>query len=370
MAQVSEILSLCPKPLPDLTQPGVVKGDSSLQRKKRPEMSDEEKRAWRVAAADALEAAGFVKEADDFRQCGREFYVDVCTAHVEHEPRVVPKTCHLRVCPDCEHREQARKLARYVPAMHDLVNQDIPGYSLKHLTLTTPFSVLDPDAPEKFDLAWKWVERAQDLMFFKALDAKGKLSKGEKRRQRPNLKAHGIGSLITAEFGENGLKLHFHVVFYGPYLDWEKVVIPVWKQVTGGQAEVARIERVDDPEAGIREVTKYATKFTVLDPELVPALAKVLKGKRRFRTYGVMNGLPKQEKEPLLCDCGARRRLVVPLDYLARCEDQGIAPDDEIIALYEASLVFSSDLEISRGKPPPESISRGKSPPVRGSPDG
>lgn len=303
-----------------------------------------------MAAAAALEAAGMVRDAAEFRACGLEFQVDVCTEHVGHQPRIVPHSCHKPYCPECAHREQARRLARYVPVIHDAVAAAPAGYSLKHLVLTTPFDIESPDHEAEFEKGFRWAAQAVREMGFQALDSKNKLTKAEKRRNRVDLAKQGIGYLISAEHGENGHKLHFHVLGVLPYLDKEKVVNPVWERVTGGVCKVVWIKKVDDLESSVKEVTKYITKLSNLEPELVPVLAKVLKGRRRLRSYGTFYNAVKPEKpEPMTCEvCGSARRLLGYWNYQDRCERQGVPLDDSIVA--RAFLVFSSELEISSGK--------------------
>jgi len=315
--------------------------------------------AWRSKAADALESAGLVKQAAALRNCGHDFFVDVCTANVADDPKIVPKNCHLPFCLDCARREQARKLARYVSVIWDMVNLGQKGYSLKHLTMTTPFDLRDENARRNYQIGWRWVTRAVRRILFKALKMKKMLTDEEKDRGEVDLKARGIGYLIAAEFGEKGHKLHFHIIIYCPYLDIKNVIVPIWQAVSGGKAQVCYITAVDDVEAGLLEVTKYVTKFDALDPDLVPALAKVLKHHRSFRSFGVLHDIPEIEERPYVCDkCGAKRKLVggsaglprAGLDYLQRCIAQNVPPDDEILAQIEARLGFSTDLEISRGK--------------------
>lgn len=293
--------------------------------------------AWRAEAAEGLEAAGLVAEAALFRSCQRHYDVDICVRNIDHAPRPIPYTCHLRYCPDCERREQARKLARYVPAVHDLLTLGRDGYSLKHIVLTTPYELADPDAPNLFKNAWRALEKVFDRVFVTLLNDAGKLSDAEKRRWRPELKRHGIGILAAAEFGEQGHKLHFHLLAYCPYIPID-FLVQCWQSVTNGDCEVSWIEKVEleQVEKAVIEVSKYVTKFVELPPSLVPALHHALSGSKRLRSYGSLRSLPAPERTPCECPiCSASRISISVLDYLKRCIDGGISPDGSIVKVAE-----------------------------------
>lgn len=288
---------------------------------------------WREEAAAALEAAALVNDAAFFRGCQRHYDVDVCIRNVEHAPRAVPYTCHLRVCPDCERREQARKLKRFIPAIHDLLTLGKPGYTLKHVVLTTPYALADEDAPERFKSSWKALEKVLGRVFVTLLGDAGKLSAKEKRRKEVNLKSHGIGVLAASEFGEDGHKLHFHLMAYCPYIPIN-FLVEQWQQVTQGECKVSNIKKIDleDVAGAVVEVSKYVTKFSELSPALVPALAKAIAGSRRLRTYGALYGIGKTETTACGCPlCSADRQLVSILTYLRRCEERGVSPDGTVI---------------------------------------
>lgn len=297
--------------------------------------------SWRVAAANALENANLLREAALFRSCQRHYDVDVCTKRVDHAPRAVPYTCHLRVCPDCERREQARKLKRFIPAIHDLLTLGKPGYTLKHVVLTTPYALVDKDAPDRFKIAWRALERVFDGVFTTILDDARKLSPSEKRRGRADLKRHGIGILAASEFGEEGHKLHFHLLMYSPYVPIH-FLVDQWRKATRGDCEISRIKKIDleQVKPAVLEVSKYVTKFTELPPALLPALVKVINGTKRLRTYGAMRGIGKTERQPCYCPvCSADRRLVSVLAYIRRCEEVGSPPDTDVLLTIEAAAL-------------------------------
>lgn len=298
---------------------------------------------WRAKSAEALEAAGLLREAEYFRSCSRHYDVDVCIKSVDHAPRAVPYTCHLRVCPECERREQSRKLERFISPIHDMMTLGEEGYTLKHIVLTTPYQLTSSDAPNLFKIAWKAVERLLDVVFYTLLSDAGSLSPSERRRGRADMKKHGIGVLAASEFGEKGKKLHFHLLAYCPFIP-KRFLSQCWSQVTVGAAKVTYLEKIDlnNASKAVIEVAKYVTKFSELPPALVPALAKAINGSRRLRTYGIMQGLGKKETGDCSCPvCSAERQLVGIMTYIRRCEAAGIALDDSIVNQVEDSYKYS-----------------------------
>lgn len=238
-------------------------------------------------------------------------------------------------------------MTKYLPAIEDCANFPKHGYSLKHLILTTPYSLESETAVEDYRKAWSAVHSTIESVFYEV--RRQYATSEEKRRKRISLKLHGIGLVVAAEYGEKGNKLHFHCLLYSPYVPIG--IIPQhWKEQTGGDCTVTRIRKVNDAHAGAKEIIcKYVTKFTELDPGLVPMLHKVLFGSRRIRTYGIFFNLPDIEEERLclcpVCDSG--------LKYIRR--------QDYDIATGRVISTYLDKLEISRGKDPPHGGNNGVS---------
>jgi hypothetical protein len=268
---------------------------------------------WRADVYGALLDAGMADEADKWWACARgnavwfpstdtpvgddTKAVYVCPDHPGHHAKAQRITCQLRVCPECAKRESARLLARYMPVVKELAHRHHPKYRFRKIVLTTPLDVRDKDARQKLLHYFKCVPMMFDRL----------LPKGWRKEQ---------GFLPAYEFGTHGLKLHFHIIFYGQWLDNRKAngypLASAWEAVTGGECEVVRIYGIkpDDVEDEIVENLKYCTKFWKLDadgkperldPELVPVLLTVLKGTRRIRSYGLFYKIGKPVKEPMRC---------------------------------------------------------------------
>jgi len=250
--------------------------------------------------------------------------VNACSADHKHPAKTVCPTCHKRYCCDCAHQQSARLLARYTPFLKGLVRDSGDVYKLRHIVLTSPIRLIDPSCREEMhDLFNKIRDEFWDILI------------GKNWRD-------DCGVLIASDFGEDGHKLHFHMLVYSPWIDKESIT-DAWQQITSGLCEVNWIRLVTEDKDGghtvdsaVAEILKYATKLwkkdkdgkvIYLDPTLVPVLAIVLKGTRRIRSYGLFNGFTVAE-EPHVCEvCAAPRIYLHPEEWYVYCET-GFLPFD------------------------------------------
>lgn len=271
----------------------------------------------------------------------------VCADDMTHEPRALPDTCHLRYCPDCERRHQGAMVAKYTPILKSLADEgsrDRDNWRLKKITITTPF-VLDASTAEAdYDNAWGYLEIWQQLMM---IDLDGEsMSAREKQRARYDYTPHGYGSIVTAEYGEDGHHLHFHITAYCPFMPKLKTS-DKWLEASGGSCLVTDVRKIDygNVEKAVREQVKYVTKFSKLPPELVIKLADVLDGAKRVRTYGVVRGAAAPAPEPSACPiCEGKRTLMHVRTYLEYVLTHNILPAENIAAA--APLIL---LDLKRG---------------------
>lgn len=301
---------------------------------------------WRAQVAGRLMDSGRHSESLNFQDCGTlfgNFNVAVCDADPGHDARALPFTCHLRYCPDCERRHQADLVAKYVPILKDLSeNVDRAGWSLKKIDLTTPYRLDDDNAAGLYQDAWEFFEIWQQLLFQQLLG--DEMSAAEKRRGRLDYSKHGIGSLASAEFGEQGHKLHFHILLYAPYIP-KQMITDTWRTASAGECEVNWVRRIDyhDVDDAVKEQVKYVTKFTELAPSLVVKLADVLDGSRRLRTYGLIRKAEKIEREPCKCSvCSEIIRVMRVQEYFELVLAHNIAPKPEI---FDAARQIFLDLK-------------------------
>lgn len=322
---------------------------------------------WRRDSIRHLHAKGFADVGEDLRNCGCSFMVDICTTDINHAPKPIPLHCGLRICPDCSQRESYRLLLAYLPKLTELLatNPDYPDYSLKHLVITTPYHLTKLTA-SSFKMKQRSVVDFLNVLFFQHFKDLGLISAGEMRRGRCDLRKHMIGGIQAAEFGERGLKLHWHLLIYCPFIPIKRVW-SVWREVTGGACTNAKIYALKpssdelqyaggDLLAALKEVAKYSTKFTTIKACDVPHLHSVLKGNRRIRAFGILyNTQVKDEKKENLCEeCGTKRDHTTVSEWLRICENLSIAPLDEIVQAVESGIeIYLSrySSEISSGKP-------------------
>lgn len=325
------------------------------------------KLVWRQQSIRALSAKGFNKVGHEFKNCGCSFFVDTCKKDISHSPKAVAINCGLRVCPECEARESDRKLKRYLPALQSLLhpNPDYPSHFLFKVTLTTPY-LLNDLTSTSFKEKQRFVSEFFETFFYEYFLERGKLSKSEIRRQRCDLKKHGIGGICSAEFGERGHKLHWHLLVYAPFMPHDDV-LRVWRAVTGGECKFARLngiyarEGVELKDGGdiigaVQEIVKYSTKFAELSPVDVPTLYAVLKGNRRFKSFGVLynnENLANEELDHTCEECHSEREKLTVGRYVTLCQNLNIPISDEVADEVErgVALYFSREPEISSGKP-------------------
>lgn len=324
--------------------------------------------AFKRESIRALYRANLGHVAYHLRLCASVFQVEICHNDPNHAPKAFPMRCGLSICEECAQRESYRKLSSYLPALQELLTPDpnFPDHFLFKLTLTTPFALHDLTS-KTFRDKQKLVRKFLNAYFYEYFEKKGKLSKSEIRRGRCDLKKHGIGGLRSAEFGERGKRLHWHMLMYAPYMP-KQDVWRVWSEVTEGQClnvDLAAIKARDggklrdggDIIGAVQEIVKYATKFSELPASDVPQLYKVLKGNRRFESYGVLYNQAfndSEETERVCEECKGQLETLRVGQYVTRCINLNIPIDDSVADTVEngIALYLSRDYEITSGKSP------------------
>jgi len=254
----------------------------------------------------------------------------VCTGDHTHDAEVVAQTCDLRICPDCARRHSARMAARFTPKLLELMHQHHRTYRFRLVTFTLPYALDDPDIKAKYLAGFDQVYRVMDEM----MSTEAEIEAGEKRAWKAVQ-----GFVIPAEFGEEGLKLHYHVIHYGQYLP-QGELSRRWFTATHGAAEVVdvrKLAREGKPlEEAVQEVFKYSVKFFSKDKEtsevkaipanFIPMLAQVLEGTRRVRAYGVFYNLPEVANEGHRCEACGEKMVGIPVNYFEMFCNTGLLP--------------------------------------------
>lgn len=308
-------LKMCELMIPEKERPGNQDYDATLQRLGNGAYGDYHE--WRLWVSDALRDTGYNADADEFLACSCDdatfwttspFQIgadtDAIRAYVcpDHGAKVVRKTCHLRICPDCARREANRLLARFMPKIQACLHAHNSNFRFRKIVLTTPYSLDSPDAKEQYARLKKAIPKVFDFL----------LGKNWRKKQ---------GFLVADEWGADGLKLHFHILFYGQWIS-NKLrdgypLSAAWRAITGGDCEVTYIAGVsaERVEMEVVETLKYCVKFWKTDPgtgdvcrlspELMVVLHEMLKGQRRVRAYGIFYRLPVlDDLSPQCPDCG------------------------------------------------------------------
>lgn len=277
-------------------------------------------RVWRTRVGTALLDYGMEKEAFAFNGCFEHpvsliksstpslpsdaVTVWLCSDNPNHDAALFMPTCDLRICPDCAARATARLAARYIPKAVELAMSG-GRYHLRHIVFTTPIE-LTSDTPENIR---KEVIRYSNLprRAMETVQADGELL-GKHQKT--------LGAIQSFEFGEDGLKLHFHVIHYGDYLP-QKELSDAWRKVTKNESSIIYVKSIDAStpekiENRVIETLKYSVKFwkidkatneyTYLEPTIMPHLLRTIKGIRRVKSWGVFYRLPKPTKEKFKCE--------------------------------------------------------------------
>lgn len=276
---------------------------------------------WRAHVADAYRDAGMVEEGDNFEACSdpalffklrqgmdapnESVSVITCSEDPNHFAKAICPSCQYRTCPDCAHREGARLLARYMPELEKHFESPRRGFRFRKIVLTTAISLHNPDLQQHIKDLYGKVRQCFEIIL-------------KERRGRP-VPFSECGFIVAHEFGPTGLKLHFHILYYGPYIHVEHDLRATWLALTGWNvvyiSEVKQGERLESLSAAVAEVLKYTTKFwkrkkdgsvVYIDPKLVPLLHKVLSGTRRVRSWGLFYNIQVEDEKAVCETCNAQ----------------------------------------------------------------
>lgn len=316
-------------------------------------------RQWRDAVAQILQEKHFFKEAERWDYCDNSprYIIDrnkvevppsaetawVCSAASDHDAVLFSSSCDFRICPECASKHTGRLLRRYLPVIKQLMATH-PTHRLRTLTFTRSISLEHADfgqiATDGFELIQKAMRKVVGA----------------------NWNKEGAGLLANWEVGPNGLKLHYHAIYFGPWVD-QKQLSDAWKELTDGDFRVwvSMVKHNEgDWQGAVIETLKYATKFykedkvtkerTFLDPALTVKLFMALKNTRRIRSYGSLYRLGEEEEHPFLCaDCGAKM-INIRIEYFQVWRETGFTPEGWKEAIRDSLLL----LRTANKSPPKE----------------
>lgn len=245
--------------------------------------------------------AGLNTQANDLNSCSdpaRAWSEKVCAADADHYRQPIVPSCQLAYCPMCASARSGELKQQYSHIVRDALNASPDNYELRHITLTTPYELTH----SKMDTlaATIWGRAVWCLETLWGL------------RQR-HWELFDFGVLGGWEFGEDGHKLHIHLLVLSPWIDKERLN-DCWAEATQNICQITWVKKVNGVDNGVSEVTKYATKLTTMPPFLIPTLHKVLSRKRRIRAYGAFSGqLKTVSSEPFTCPVCSGELVILPL---------------------------------------------------------
>lgn len=320
---------------------------------------------WRNAVSEAYTDAGMDDVAELWDSCSdpAHFFhmsqnsimpsqavgVISCSDNPEHFAKAVCPSCQLRTCPDCAHREGARLLARYMPTLEKYFHAHNPRFRFKKLVFTSSISVRDPDISQKINDLYQAVRKTLEM----ALNQRS----GRKYTIRD------VGAIVAAEFGPNGHKLHFHMLFYGPFID-QALLARLWHENSGQRVlwieKIGQGNRLESLEQAVAETLKYTTKFwkrdqegniLYIEPEIVPLIHQALHGTRRVRSWGLFYSIREPQEKARCPVCDALLTKLSPVEWDI-WQQTGWLPD-------ELNAVLHSDVHLNLklgNKSPPDEV--------------
>ena len=305
--------------------------------------------AWRDKVAQELQDRHHFDEAERWDYCdnspryiiGRNEtdlppsaeQVYVCSQASDHDAVLFSPTCDYRICPDCSKRHTARFMSRFLPALKKLLTLH-PEYRLRSLTFTTRKQLgsagFKEAATNGFDLIQKSMLKTVGKKWNK----------------------NGAGMLANWEVGTNGNKLHYHCIYFGPWVD-QKILSSAWHDMTGDSfvVWVAAIKHNDGNWQGaVSEVLKYATKFysedketgerIYLSPSLTADLFEALKGTRRIRAWGSLYNIGEPSERVFCCSVCDSKMVRLRKEYFEIWRETGFSEEGWKTAIRSSLLQY------------------------------
>lgn len=191
--------------------------------------------------AKLLRAKDYGREAGRVAMCGEVVTQQLC-ANGHWSPKRRSMCDFPSLCPRCARIEREVRIEEIWAAAKKIQSKPVIGHSWRSLVLTVATNGDFLKAYETGQAAWR-------------------------KLWRNRLKLPNVACVRSAEFGPINGNFHFHVLYYGPYVDQGELA-DVWEDLTGG-SRVVWVQSAENGEGGVedavREVVKYITKFETKD---------------------------------------------------------------------------------------------------------
>ena len=245
------------------------------------------------------------QKADRYIDCGRRGFRLRCEGE-EHHEFFSALYCDLRFCLRCAPRRFARLYAKHAGVLDFVRRSPRRSFLLREITLTSANTgVLASEQIKKFN---KDVKKTLKL-----------LMKG----------VEGWGALCVDEVGFNNTNLHVHILFYGPYIEQERLAA-IWKKVSGHQVAWISKARVSGARA-LLHLMKYVSKPPADDPEIIGQLEVAFHGTRRVHALGLFHNFSRGDADAVDSEwqccpkCGAKLTVVRGLALVSQLRSEGLA---------------------------------------------
>jgi len=328
---------------------------------------------WRDEVAEELQKRHHFDEAERWDYCDtspryivNKHQIDlppsadivwVCSASNDHDSVLFSPSCDLRICPDCAKRHTARFMNRFVPAIEKMMTLH-REHRLRSITLTT-----------KIKLGSNGFKDAVSRGFVN-------IRKAMRKAIGPRWLLDGSGMIVNWEVGANGLLLHYHIIYFGPWVSYPKLK-EAWYKLTGDAyiVWVTQVKHNDgDWQGAVSEVLKYATKFysedkttgerIYLSATLTVDLFEALKATRRLRAWGSLYNIGEPSDRVFCCETCDSKMVRIHVSHFEIWKATGFTEDGWKSAIRESLLYLRRADKLPEKKvkyKPPDKRQRGMS---------
>lgn len=258
---------------------------------------------WRPPAVEALQMHELKDEAETLMRCGyASGWVRACPRDPGHYHQPLKNWCRRRYCPQCQFDRNRDFVRAYINPVMRAITNGPKSYTVQHLTFTTRYALTDPDIRQHMASCRQAVAASLKKVLKGVL--RDQRNEKERGRRELNLKAHGIGLMIGTDWGVEGERLHFHVLYFGPRIPYTELR-DVWKEKTGGTGEHVLVKVGRRRRGDVARLMRYVVKVTLPQADHLPYLVDAVRDQRVASLQGIWHGIKEPIERRKKCRCGA-----------------------------------------------------------------